>query len=648
MSGPDFGFLGQRAGFQIAEGWLTASADDSLAWLIAAGLLNTLTVLLLAGVGATLGGGLLGLARLWRQPLVRRLLDGLVDLLRNTPVLLQLFLWYSLLLKLPPLREAWHPLPGLWLSNRGLAVPALRLSEGGWGVSLEWPQLQGLGLGGGWLLSPELAALVWGLTVFHACHVSDIVRSAVLSVPLGPVQAARALGMRPITVARSVVLPLALRSIWPPYANQCLALLKNSTLALAIGYQDLMAILNTAITQTGRALEGMTLAGGFYLGLSGCLAASVAWHNQRANRQAWLAGSVARLSQWDGPLPLSARALWGRPGPALLNTVLLLGVVWLGVQSLRWALWDAVWLGPAAACDGAAGACWAVLAANHPLLLWGTVPAPQRLQAALACVGLLALAALWVLPASPRARQTRAWGSGLAVLWVAVVLGGGWPGAQPLPSADWGGLLVTLFLAEAALLMALPLAGLLAWARRGVGGRAAGLARGLALILIEAPRALPLVVQLLLVSFWGPLLWPEVGGSNKLWWALAVLVLHTAALLAEVLRGALQALPASQWQTALALGLRPHQAFVSIIWPQARRLAAPAALGVFVGAVKDTSLVMVIGLFDVLHAAKAVLADTGWRAHDLEVYGATAAFYLVLCWPLSALARRLARDAAAH
>ena len=158
MSGPDFGFLGQRAGFQIAESWLAASADDSFAWLIAAGLLNTLTVLLLAGVGATLGGTVLGLARLWRQPLVRRLLDGLVQLLRNTPVLLQLFLWYSLLLKLPPLREAWHPLPGLWLSNRGLAVPALHLANGngwnGWGLVLEWPQLQGLGLSGGWLLSP--------------------------------------------------------------------------------------------------------------------------------------------------------------------------------------------------------------------------------------------------------------------------------------------------------------------------------------------------------------------------------------------------------------------------------------------------------------------------------------------------------------
>ncbi|WP_027475229.1 ABC transporter permease subunit [Curvibacter gracilis] len=107
------------------------------------------------------------------------------------------------------------------------------------------------------------------------------------------------------------------------------------------------------------------------------------------------------------------------------------------------------------------------------------------------------------------------------------------------------------------------------------------------------------------------------------------------------------ALPASQWQTALALGLRPRQAFASIVWPQARRLAAPAALGVFVGAVKDTSLVMVIGLFDVLHAAKAVLADTGWRAHDLEVYGAVAVLYLLLCCPLSALARRLARDVGA-
>jgi ABC-type amino acid transport system permease subunit len=152
------------------------------------------------------------------------------------------------------------------------------------------------------------------------------------------------------------------------------------------------------------------------------------------------------------------------------------------------------------------------------------------------------------------------------------------------------------------------------------------------------------VVQLLVASFWIPIF---VGGdwsSAKFQLALAAIALHTGCMLAEVLRGALQGVPQSQSMAAKALGMRPATVLASVVLPQARVLAAPAALGVFVGAVKDTSLVAIIGVFDVLAAAKTVVADTAWRPYFIEVYCFVGLFYLLICLPLSWLSRRLSRQ----
>lgn len=677
MSGFDFGLLWQRAGFQVAESLLTVGPDDTYLRVVLAGVANTLTVAALALPLATVFGVALGLLRLTRHPLLHRALALLVEPVRNTPVLLQLFVWYALLLQLPSVRQAWEPLPGIFLSNRGLAMPLLRgasvwmailaatvvalwrtgrqprwtkgvvLASALLALVLAWcaaPPLQldvpvaaGLGLQGGWGLSSEFTALVIGLTIFHAAYIADIVRGAVLSVPAGQVDAASALGMRPATVAAQIVYPYAARVAVPPYANQCLMLVKNSTLAIAIGYQELMAIVNTMIAQTGRAIEGMTLAAGFYVGISLLLAFLLARYNRRVNRHGIEGTGPLRLRHRFVLPALRADALWASPACAALSVTVLsmaaLGV-WLG---LRWVVIGAIWTGPAAACADATGACWAAVTENSQLLLFGTIPAAQRNQAAIACGLLLVAVGTLVWPG-----LRLPWRLGVAAavaLGVAGTLGGHLVGAAPLPPVSWGGLLVTLALSLTAISLALPAAIALALMRRS----AHRWLRWPATVLIELSRGIPLVAQLLLVVFWVPLLLGGDWSGAKFQLALVALTLHTACLLAEVLRGALQAVSQSQTTSAQALGMRPSTVLWSILLPQARRIAAPAALGVFVGAVKDTSLVMVIGVFDVLNAAKAVVANPVWRSYDVEVYAAVALLYLALCLPLARLALRMER-----
>lgn len=669
----DFSFLGQRAGFQIAESLWAVTAEHPYWQLMVAGLVNTLTVAAIAIPLATALGLLLGVLRLSRHPLLARVLACVVEPIRNTPVLLQMFMWYALLLQLPVVREAWQPLPGVYLSNRGLALPMLqgavwwplwlllpcamlwRRSRGQaavlaglallWAIgvqdysALHWdlPRLAGLGLRGGWSLSPELTTLLLGLTIFHAVFISDVVRGGVLAVPVGQVNAGQALGMNAATLARHVIYPYAVRVAVPPYANQCLMLIKNSTLAIAIGYQELMAIINTTITQTGRAIEGMTLAMAFYVLLGTLLAWAIARYNTHVNRYSVDGAGTLRLGQVLRLPAFDAAGLWRGRARAAVTLLLSLATLWLLWRGLQWALLDAVWTGTADACAQATGACWAVVSYNAPLLTFGTIAPEQRPQAALACALLAAVIVLLLWPRlGPRLRAALVFAAGVAVV---LVLAGGmglWPA---LPVVAWGGLLATLAMALSAILLALPLAVALALLRRS----ASRWLRWPAAALVDAVRSIPLVVQLLVASFWIPIF---VGGdwsSAKFQLALFAIVLHTGCMLAEVLRGALQAVPQSQAMAARALGMRPAAVLASVVLPQARVLAAPAALGVFVGAVKDTSLVAIIGVFDVLAAAKTVVADTAWRPYFVEVYCFVGLFYLLICLPLSWLSRRLAR-----
>jgi len=663
-----FGFLFQPAGFRISESLLDVTPEDPYWMSIAAGLVNTLTVAALAIPLATVLGLGVGLLRMSRNPLAARCAAAIIAPLRNTPVLLQLFVWYGLLLRLPDMRQAWSPLPHVLLSNRGLALPALHgwlpyaavaaaALASGWYAGRRWdkparyavlaaallawillpavqidiPIRRGLGLQGGWQPSIEFAALTIGLVVFHAAYIADVTRAAVSAVPVGLVEAGQALGLKPRQVLRLVIAPYAARVALPPYANQCLALVKNSTLAIAIGYQELMAVINTAITQTGLALEGIALAVMVYLGLALALGGGLSAWNARNTRHGPGDTHGARLGERPSWNAVDERRGWRG---WLLSAALAVTLLWILWRLLEWALLGAVWRGDPVACSASAGACWAAVGENLPLLLFGTMAQADRAPALAACAALLAGVALTLTTARIRATARAVL---LAILLgVAVSALSGWPwGGAAIGPQRWGGLLVTLILAIAALLAAVPLAFVLALLRRNGTYATSRVTAGL----IEAVRGVPLVTQLLFASFVLPMLLG--GGVSKFAMALAALTLHTACLLAEVLRGALQAIPPGQMMAARALGMPAAMAYGSVIWPQARRIAAPAALGVFVGAVKDTSLVSIIGVFDVLGAAKAVVAGTDWRPYHVEIYLAVAALYFVASLVLTRVARAM-------
>ncbi len=261
-----FDFLLDPAGFEIGESLLDYDASQPLWRAFATGILNTLRVALPAIALATLLGSLIGLGRLSRSAPLRGLCGLCVESLRNIPLLLQLLMCYFALTSLlPDVSEALRPLPGVILSKGGLFLPAWHCDAGcGWDL----PQPAGFGVEGGWSLSPEYLAVLIALSAYSAVFIAEIVRGGIQSVSTGQIDAARALGMRRLQVLRHVIAPLALRAIVPALTNQFLNLSKNSSLAVAVGYPELVSIANTSINQSGRAFECIVVVMAVYLSLS--------------------------------------------------------------------------------------------------------------------------------------------------------------------------------------------------------------------------------------------------------------------------------------------------------------------------------------------------------------------------------------------
>jgi general L-amino acid transport system permease protein len=332
-----FGFLAREAGFEIGETTFIAfSAADSYLRAFCVGLANTFRVALIGVAVATLLGTLIGLARLSSNWLVAKLAAVYVEVMRNVPLLVQLFFWYAIISEnLPGPREAVSPFPGVFLSNRGFAVPmpeahvvwwwmlgALLLGiagaigvsawarrrqaatgaqfASGWtglglilglplavflafGAPLAWdrPELSGFNFAGGAALTPEFAALLGGLSIYTAAFIAEIVRAGVLAVDKGQFEAADSLGLPRRRAMRLVIMPQALRVIVPPLTSQYLNLTKNSSLAVAIGYPDLVSIANTTMNQTGQAIEGIAIIMAVYLTISLSISGFMNWYNQR-------------------------------------------------------------------------------------------------------------------------------------------------------------------------------------------------------------------------------------------------------------------------------------------------------------------------------------------------------------------------------
>lgn len=274
-----FGFLSESAGFDIGETPIAYQSFDPYWRAFVVGLLNTLRVAVPGIVLATLLGLALGAGQLSPHALLRGLCRSIVGLVRNVPLLLQLLCLYLLLAEaLPDVFDAWHFGGIAVLSKGGLALPSL-----GWNEGFVWhlPRVEGFAVEGGVTLSPEYLALLVGLVVYTGAFIAEVVRAGLQAVPRGQTEAAHSLGLTRAQALRRIVLPQALRLIVPPLTGQYLNLTKNSSLAVAVGYPELVSVANTTINQTGRAVECVAIVMAVYLTLSLLTAAAMGRYNRR-------------------------------------------------------------------------------------------------------------------------------------------------------------------------------------------------------------------------------------------------------------------------------------------------------------------------------------------------------------------------------
>ncbi|MGY3696536.1 general L-amino acid transport system permease protein [Bradyrhizobium sp. USDA 3240] len=330
-----FAFLGREAGMPIADSWIDYSPKNTYLRAFIVGIVNTLRVAVIGIVLATVIGTLVGIARLSSNWLLARLAAVYVEVLRDLPLLLQLLFWYVLMQGLPAARQAWKPVEGVFLSNRGLILPSVPLHEANWWtilalvaglitlhlirrrlvaqqmldgrarpawpyalglvvalpllvswlLSASWsimlPELRGFNFVGGLTLAPEYFALLIALVTYTSAFIAEIVRSGIQAVPHGQSEAAKALGLKRGFVLQHIVLPQALRVIIPPMTSQYLNLTKNSSLAVAVGYQDIVSIANTTLNQTGQAIESIALIMMVFLTISLGISLFMNWYNAR-------------------------------------------------------------------------------------------------------------------------------------------------------------------------------------------------------------------------------------------------------------------------------------------------------------------------------------------------------------------------------
>ena len=327
--GIDFGFLAGRASFEFGENLAGYRPGDSFVQAFLAGLGNTALVAVLGIALTTVVALALCLMRLSGNRLARRIAWLWIEGVRNTPLLLQLLFWHQVVIRQLPLpRQAWEPLPGVFLSNRGLLLPALVDQPGfrpallalaaalalvqllrrrvprpvlaalvlgapvlafaltGTPLTVTWPELRGFNFQGGVTLSPEFVALVSALVTYQSGFAAETIRSGIMAVPRGQTEAASALGLGRYASLRCVILPQALRIIIPPMTSQYLSLTKNSSLAVAIGFPDLVRVSQVTISETGRAVECITILLLVYLSLSLLTATIMNRYNRSIMRQA--------------------------------------------------------------------------------------------------------------------------------------------------------------------------------------------------------------------------------------------------------------------------------------------------------------------------------------------------------------------------
>lgn len=335
-----FGFLNNTAGFDVSQSLIAYSGSDTYTRVFLVGLLNTILVAVIGVVFATVIGFIVALGRLSPNWLISRVAGGYVELIRNLPLLFQMLFWYlAVLAALPGPRQSISLFGVSYLNNRGLIIPrpigeagldafliAILLAVVAWVIlhryarrqlfrhgkviriwpyvlglliglplltilisgmpfKLELPELKGFNFAGGVRVIPELVALLLALSTYTAAFIAEVVRAGILSVHKGQMEAGLSLGLSRGSVLRLIVIPQAMRVILPPLTNQYLNLTKNSSLAVAIGYPDLVSVFaGTTLSQTGQAIEIIAITMGVYLALSLLTSAIMSLYNWRLGR----------------------------------------------------------------------------------------------------------------------------------------------------------------------------------------------------------------------------------------------------------------------------------------------------------------------------------------------------------------------------
>jgi general L-amino acid transport system permease protein len=350
------------------------------------------------------------------------------------------------------------------------------------------------------------------------------------------------------------------------------------------------------------------------------------------------------------PKPVVAPLTWLRANlfATPFNAIMTVLVVWFLVMSLPalldWLLLDAVFQADnVRECRAAgAGACWAFIGEKHRLILFGLYPYEEQWRPLLVVLLLVTMAGVSCL--------RRFWTKWLAPMWLAtlvivgVLMWGGVLGLSYVENARWGGLPLTMILAFVAIAVAFPLGVLLALGRRSN----LPAIRAICTIYIELVRGVPAVSLLFMASVMLPLLLPEGMSIDKLLRAQIALIVYASAYLAEVVRGGLQSLSKGQYEAADALGLTYWQKQRLIILPQALRITIPPLVNTLITVFKDTSLVVIIGLYDLMNAAKASFVDPAWRGSSIEAYVFVSLIYFAFCYFMSkysqSIEKRLAQS----
>jgi general L-amino acid transport system permease protein len=302
---------------------------------------------------------------------------------------------------------------------------------------------------------------------------------------------------------------------------------------------------------------------------------------------------------------------------------------------IDWAFLDAVWKPDSKACRAGEGACWGFIAEKHRFILFGTYPFDLHWRPAIATVLLIGL---WIFSAI-----RRFWRGWLVLVWLAgltvigILMWGGVFGMPYVENERWGGLILTLLLTTFGVAFAFPLSILLALGRRSD----MPVIRGLCVGYIELIRGVPLISLLFMASVMLPLFLPHGVTIDKLLRAQIAMIMFAAAYLAEVVRGGLQAIPKGQYDAAHALALPYWRRTYLIILPQALRISVPPLMNTFIAFFKDTSLVLIIGLFDLLSTVKISLNEPAWTGFGVEAYLFASMVYFVFCYSMSRYSQRL-------